>query len=122
MLVAGVVHHQIHDNFHVPGMGALQHLFEGLHAAKFRRDVPVIGDVVAAVRPGGGVDGGKPDAVAAQTFDVVQLFVHAPQVAHAVTVAVLEGSRPDLVKHLVLVPPFALHAVHSFLEFDYIIA
>ena len=122
MLVAGVVHHKIHDDLHVPGMGALQHLLECLHAAEFRRDVPVIGDVVAAVRPGGGVDGGKPDAVAAQTFDVVQLFVHAPQVAHAVAVAVLEGSRPDLVKYLVLVPPFALHAVHSFLGFVFIIA
>ena len=122
MLVAGVVHHKIHDDLHVPGVSALQHLFKRLHAAEFRRDVPVIGNIVAAVRPGGGVDGGKPDAVAAQTFDVVQLFIHAPQVAHAVTVAVLEGSRPDLVKHLVLVPPFALHAVHSFLRFVFIIA
>ena len=122
MLVAGVVHHKIHDDLHVPGVSALQHLLECRHAAEFRRDVPVIGNIVAAVRPGGGVDGGKPDAVAAQTFDVVQLFIHAPQVAHAVAVAVLEGSRPDLVKYLVLVPPFALHAVHSFLEFDYIIA
>ena len=122
MLVAGVVHHKIHDDLHVPGVSALQHLFKRLHAAEFRRDVPVIGNIVAAVRPGGGVDGGKPDAVAAQTFDVVQLFIHAPQVAHAVTVAVLEGSRPDLVKHLVLVPPFALHAVHSFLGFVFIIA
>ena len=122
MLVAGVVHHEIHDDLHVPGVGTLQHLFKRLHAAEFRRDVPVIGNIVAAVRPGGGVDGGKPDAVAAQTFDVVQLFIHTPQVAHAVTVAVLEGSRPDLVKHLVLVPPFALHAVHSFLGFVFIIA
>ena len=122
MLVAGVVHHEIHDDLHVPGVSALQHLFKRLHAAEFRRDVPVIGNIVAAVRPGGGVDGGKPDAVAAQTFDVVQLFIHTPQVAHAVTVAVLEGSRPDLVKHLVLVPPFALHAVHSFLGFVFIIA
>ena len=68
MLVAGVVHHKIHDDFHVPGVSALQHLFKRLHAAEFRRDVPVIGNIVAAVRPGGGVDGGKPDAVAAQTF------------------------------------------------------
>ena len=121
MLVAGVVHHEIHNDLHVPGVSALQHFFECLHAAEFRRDVPVIGNIVAAVRPGGWVDGGKPDAVAAQTFDVVQLFVHAPQVAHAVAVAVFEGSRPDLVKHFVLVPPFALHAVHSFLGFAFII-
>ena len=65
MLVAGVVHHQVHHQFHPPLMAALQHFLEGLHAAELGVDVHIIGDVVAAVCPGGGVDGGEPNAVTA---------------------------------------------------------
>ena len=57
MLIAGVVHHQIHDHLHAPGMGALQHFFKGFHTAEFRGNIPVIGNIVAAVRSRGGVDG-----------------------------------------------------------------
>ena len=113
MLVTGVIDHQIHDDLHVPFMGTVQHLFEGLHAAEFRSDVHIVGDVIAAVGTGGGVDGGEPDAVTAQGLDVIQLFVDAPQVTHAVAVTVLEGTGPYLIEYLVFVPAFAFHKISS---------
>ena len=113
MLVAGVVDDQIHHQLHAAVMYALQHLFEGLHAAEFRGDIHVIGDVIAAVRAGGGVNGGEPDTVASQGLDVVQLFQHAPEIAHAISVAVLEAAGPDLIEHHVLVPAAAFHADSS---------
>ena len=65
MLIAGVVHHQIHDQLHATVMAALQHFFEGLHTAEFRRDVHIVCDIIAAVCARRGVDGRKPDAIAA---------------------------------------------------------
>ena len=65
MLIAGVVHHQVHDDLHAPLVGPIQNFFEGLHAAEFRGDVHVVRDVVAPVGAGGGVDRGEPDAVTA---------------------------------------------------------
>ena len=65
MFIAGVVHHQVHHQFHPPLMAALQHFFKGLHAAELGVNVHIVGDVVAAVCPGGGVDGGEPNAVTA---------------------------------------------------------
>ena len=85
-------------------MGTVQHLFEGLHAAEFFCDIVVIGDVIAAVNAGRGVEGGEPDAVAAKGLDIIQLLIYAVQVAHAVTVAVLKGTGPDLIEHHVLIP------------------
>ena len=114
VLVAGMVHHQIHNDLHTSLMGALQHLFEPLHAAELRRDIPVIGDIVPAVRARRGIQRRKPDAVHPQTFDVVQLFVHTLQVAHTVAVAVLEAARPDLIEHHVLIPAVTSHLLHPF--------
>ena len=114
MLVAGVVDHQIHDHLHAPPVGAVQHLPEGLHAAEFRGHIHIIGNIVAAVRPGGGIDGREPDAVHAQRFQIVQLFQNTPQIAHAVSVAVLEAPGPDLIEYAVLVPAGSFHRHHSF--------
>ena len=114
MLTAGVVHHQIHDHLDVPGVRALQHLFKGLHAAVFRGYVHIIRDIVAAVHPRRGIQRREPDPADAERFDVIQLFIDAPEVAHAVAVAVFEAARPDLIKDPVLVPLRVFHGYSSF--------
>ena len=65
VLVAGVVDHQVHYKFHAPLMTLLQNLPEGFHAAKFRGDIHVVGNIVTAVCAGRRVDGGEPNAIAA---------------------------------------------------------
>ena len=109
VLHTGVVDHQVHDDLHAPRVGTVQHFFEGFHAAEFGGNVVVVGDVIAAVHPGGGIERGEPDAVAAQRLDIIQLLVDPVQVAHAVAVAVLEGTGPNLIEHHVLVPLLVCH-------------
>ena len=111
VFVAGVVYHQIHDELHAPLMDTLEDLAEGFHAAELRRDVHIVCNVIAAVRTGRGIDGGEPDAVAAETLDIVQLLQHAPEIAHAVAVAVLEAAGPDLIEYHVLIPAVSCHTV-----------
>ena len=109
VLVARMVHDQIHDQLHSALVQPVQHGPEGLHAAVFRRDVHVVGDIVPAVRPGRGIQRREPHAVDAQLLQIVQLLQYAPQIADPVAVAVAEAPRPDLIKYLVLKPPCVLH-------------
>ncbi len=67
-------------------------------------DVGVIGDVVAVVPQGRGVEGQQPDGGDAQVLEVVEPLGQAAEVADAVAVAVLEGADVDLVDDGVLVP------------------
>ena len=113
VLVAGVVYNQVHNHLHIPLMGAIQNRFECFHAAEFRCDVHIIGNVIAAVSAGGGVEGRKPDAVATQGFDVIQFIQYAPQIAHTVPVSILKTSGPDLIKYPVFVPFCVLHGATS---------
>lgn len=102
MLVARMVHDQIHDQLHPALVQPVQHGPEGLHAAVFRRDVHVVGDIVPAVRTGRGIQRREPHAVNAQLLQIVQLLQYAPQIADPVAVAVAEAPRPDLIKTLSL--------------------
>ena len=119
MLVTGVVDHQIHQHLHATRMSAVQHLTECLHAAEFRRNVHIVRDIIAAVSAGGRVDGGEPDAVHTQLLQIIQLLIDTQQVAHAVAIAVLERTGPDLVEYLVLVPASSFHNYRSFFGFSY---
>ena len=105
-----MVHDQIHDQLHPALVQPIQHGPEGFHAAVFRRDVHVVGDIVPAVRSGRGIQRREPHAVDAQLLQIIQLLQYAPQIADPVAVAVAEASRPDLIKYLVLKPPCVLHS------------
>ena len=109
MLVAGVIHHQVHNHLHPPVMGTPQNLLECLHAAVFRRNVHIVRNIISAVRAGRGVQRGKPDAVHSQGFHIVQLLINAPEVSHAVAVSVIEAPGPDLVENHILIPPRMFH-------------
>ena len=117
MFIAGMVHHQIHDELHAALMHTVQHLTECLHTAELRSDVHIIRNIIAAVGSGGRIDGRKPDAVTPQTFEIIQFFQNAPQIAHTVTVAVLKAPGPDLIEHHVFIPAVSLH-IHSSTPFD----
>ena len=113
VLVAGVVDHQIHDDLHAARVRAVEHLAEGLHAAVLGRDIHIVGNVVPAVHAGGGVERGEPDAVHPEGFEIVQLFVNAQQIAHAIAISVPEAARPDLIEHLIFIPACMRHSCIS---------
>ena len=104
VLVAGVVDHQVHYQAHAAGVQARDEGVDVGQGAEERVNVLVVGDVVAVVVLGGAVDGAEPDHVHAQGVQVVQAGEEAGEVAHAVTVAVLEGAGVDLVDHRVAPP------------------
>ena len=64
----------------------------------------VVADVVAHVDLRAGVEGGDPDGVDAQVFEVGELRGDAAEVADAVAVRVFEAGRPDLVDDAVFPP------------------
>ena len=74
--------------------------------AEDRIDVAVVGDVVAEVGHGRGVEGRDPDGVDAEGGEVVEAGEDAGEVADAVAVRVLKGARIDLIDDAVL-PPYA---------------
>ena len=109
MLVRGMVHHQVHEHLHAPGVGFAEHPAEDLQVAVVRMDVPVVGDVVAEIRVGRGIERREPDRVRTQAFDVIQLAQNAPQIPDAVSVPIAEAPGPDLIHDHLLVPLLFFH-------------
>ena len=110
VLVRGVVDHQVHEHAHAAVVRFLEHTLEHREIAEVRVDVHIVGDVVAPVGVGRGVEGREPYRVHTQALDVVEPVQHAVEVADAVPVAVAEAPGPDVVDHHILVPGSKRHA------------
>ena len=67
-------------------------------------DLAELGDVVAVILQGRGVDRHQPEAIDAELLEIVELRGQADQVAVAVAVGVVEPSDIDLVEDRILVP------------------
>ena len=107
MLVGSMVYHQIHNEAEAVGMGRGQHLIKILHRAKFLHDGLIIADIVAIVIVRRLVNRRKPDHVHTELLKIIHFFNDAPEIANAVSVAVLKASGIDLINHGFL-PPEAL--------------
>ena len=110
MLVGGVVHDKIHEHTQATLVRTVEHLFEDVKVAVIGMNAAVIGDIVAVVGVGRRVKRRKPNAVDIQRGDVIELTVHAPQIADTVAVTVAEAPRPYLIDSHLLVPAFFLHS------------
>ena len=104
MLVGRVVDHEVGDDPDAARVRGLGQRLEVGDGADRGVDLAKIGDVVAVVLQGRGVDGHQPEAVDAQLLEVVELRRQADQVAVAVAVGVVETPDVDLVEDGVLVP------------------
>ena len=96
--VRGVVEDHVDDDADAALVGLVHQVAEVLHGAVARVDVRVVGDVVAAVAHGGGVEGRDPDRVHAQPRQVVQTGGQPLEVPDAVAVGVREGAQQRLVE------------------------
>ena len=101
MLVGRVVDHQIHHDLQTAPVRLGEQLVHVLQRAEQRVDVLVVGDVVAVVVLRRPVDRGQPQHVHAKISQIIETAGDALQVADAVAVRVLEGTRVDLVDHRV---------------------
>ena len=97
VLVGGVVGDEVDDHLQAEAVGLGGQGVEVVEGAQAGVDVPVVGDVVAAVGEFGGVEGAQPQGVHAQRGEVVRRRVMPSQVAEAVAVGVGEAAGVDLV-------------------------
>ena len=112
MLVGAVVGDEVEDEFEASGVDGGEQAVEFGERAEERIDAGVVGDIVAKVGHGRGVDGRDPDSVDAELDEVVEAGEDAGEVADAVAVCVLEGAWVDLVDDAVL-PPEAGWGAHA---------
>ena len=108
MFVRGMVNNQIHQDADAHPFGLCDERFEILHGAKFGRQGRIIGNVVAVVRHRGFVYGAKPQQRDPQVFEIRQLLKDARKISDAISIAVAETFRVNLIDNFFL-PPFLLH-------------
>src|SRR3954463_5008290 len=65
--------------------------------AEDRIDIDVVGDVVAEVGHWRSEDGGNPDRIDAEVDQIAEPAGDSVQISYAIIVAVLKGSRVDLI-------------------------
>src|SRR5688572_17720498 len=104
MLVRGVIRHEIEDELHAAGVHFREQAIEIFERAERRRDVAVVGDVVAEILHRRGVDRRDPHRVDAEPREVIEALANAVEIAFAVAVAVLERKRIDLIDDAALPP------------------
>ena len=96
MLARSVVQHQVHKHPDVMLVRRGDERLEVVVRAVIRLDLVVIGDVVSVIARRLG-DGHQPDAVGAESCDVVELLGETAQVADAVAVAVVKRTDEHFV-------------------------
>ncbi len=112
VLVAGVVRDVVDEDPDAARVRLGDQLVEVSEGAEERVDIGVVGDVVAEVGHGGGVEGRDPDGIHAQPGEVVEPPGDARQIAGPVTVRVEEAPRVDLV-HDGRLPPAWVRCLHA---------
>ena len=84
---------------------------EILHGAEVGIDRAVVGDVVAVVAAGRGIERQQPERGDAELLQIVELFGQSGKIADAVIVAVGEGLDVQLIDDGVLVPELVTHVL-----------
>ena len=92
-----MVDHQIHHDLQTALVRFGKQLVHILQRAEQRIDILIIGNIVAIVILRGPVDRGQPQHVHAEVGQIIETAGDALQVADAVAVGILEGTRIDLV-------------------------
>ena len=104
VLVGGVVDAELDEDLHVALVGGCEEALEVFDGAVAGVDGSVVGDVVAVVAEGRGIEGEEPEAGDAEVLEVVEAGDEPGEVADAVCVGVLEGADVEFVDDCVLVP------------------
>ncbi len=97
VLLGGVVRHHVHDDPQPQRVRGADQLVGVGEVPEEGVDGPVVGDVVAAVRLRGDVEGGEPHGVDPEAGEVGEAGADPAEVADAVPVAVGEGAYVHLI-------------------------
>jgi len=85
-------------------MRVVQEPIEIGERAEQRIDVAIVGDVIAEVGHGRGIDRRDPDRIDAEPAEIIETPPDAFEVADAVAIAVLKRARIDLIDDAALPP------------------
>ena len=104
VLVGGVVDDEFGDDPQAALLGLLDEALEILHGPEIGIDGAVVGDVVAVVAAGRGIERQQPQRGDAELLQIAQLLGQPGEIADAVIVAVGKGLDVKLVDDGILVP------------------
>jgi hypothetical protein len=104
MLARGVVGYEVQDQLDAAGMQRRDQAIQVVERSESRIDACEVGDVVAEIGHGRGVDGREPDGADAEPGEIVQPRGNPRQIAQPIAVRVLKRQRIDLVDEGLLPP------------------
>ena len=110
MLIGGVVDDEIDDDADAALPAAMGELDEVAERAVARIDAVIVGDVVAVVRAGRGLERHQPDRGDAEALQIIQPPQQALEIADAVAIGVHIGADGKAIEYAVLVPEVVDHA------------
>ena len=109
MFVGGVIDHEIDDHADAALPAAMGELDEIAERAVARIDAVIVGDVVAVVLAGRGLERHQPDRGDAEPVQIVEPPQQPLEVADPVAVGVHIGANGKAVDHTILVPEIVDH-------------
>ena len=109
MLVGGVVDDEIDDDADAALLAAMGEFDEVAERAVARIDAVIVGDVVAVVPAGRGLERHQPDRGDAEPVQIIQPPQQALEIADAVAIGVHIGADGEAIDHAVLVPEVVDH-------------
>ena len=114
VLVRGVIHHEIDEHADAALLGPVRELDEIAERAVAGIDVVIIGDVIAVVALGRGLERHQPEGRDAEAVQVIQAAHQPLEVADAVAIGIHVGADRQAVDHRVLVPEIVDHGCPRF--------
>ena len=97
MISRCVVRHKIQDQFHAPLMKPIYQLIHVFHGPELVHDVAIVRYIVAVVFIRALEARTEPYRVCSEIFYIVKFADHSLQISYAVTIAVHETARIDLI-------------------------
>jgi hypothetical protein len=104
VLIGRVIDDELGDHLQSQPVRLVQHGAKILERTVLRMDILIVGDVVAVVLQGRGIEGHQPEGVDAQIPDIFELGCQSLEIADAVVVRIEERLDVALVDDRVLVP------------------
>ena len=97
MLIGGVVGNEVHQDADAARLCLRNEAVELRKRAIFLVDCIIVGNIIAVIPVGRGINRRKPEKIHPQLMQIIKLGDHAAKIADAIPVPVTERARPNLV-------------------------
>ena len=108
MFIGAVVDDKIHKDTDIPSVSLPEEFIHVFHSAEPRIYIVIIRDIISLVSERGDVNRTQPDDIDAQIPEIIQLADNTLKISYAVSVAVTEAFRINLICYF-FIPPLSVH-------------